>query len=229
MPGNGKVGPAMWKQVLIGLPLLLHAQSSWEFVGRAWFADPGSRIRAVQNGFGTDIDARGDLGITRTTLPEGGFAWRRGRSLLRFEYAPIDLTGDQTVSRTLVFRGQSYTVGTRIVSDLSVQHLQLSWAYQVVNAHDGRFRLGPMIEADGFLMRGSLGRSIRRSATDGGILRRAPLGRPGHGYPHPSRNRSLLAGGRDAGGQLRVFHRERSGAEGTRLETRTRHGGLSHF
>jgi hypothetical protein len=37
-----------------------------------------------------------------------------------------------------------------------VQHLQLSWAYQFVNAHDGRFRLGPMIEADGFLMRGSL-------------------------------------------------------------------------
>jgi hypothetical protein len=59
---------------LLGLPLLLHAQSSWEFVGRAWFADPGSRIRVEQNGFGTDIDARSDLGMTRTTLPEGGFA-----------------------------------------------------------------------------------------------------------------------------------------------------------
>jgi hypothetical protein len=75
---------------------------------------------------------------------------------LRFDYTPIDYTGDRIVTRTIVFRGQPFTVGTRVVSELEVRHLQLSWAYQFVNVHDGVFRIGPMVEADGFLMRGSL-------------------------------------------------------------------------
>jgi hypothetical protein len=147
----------MWKRILIGLPFLLHAQSSFEFTGRYWFTRMGSRIRVEQNGFGTDIDARRDLGMPDKNFPQGGFLWRRGRSLLRFEYTPIDYAGDRTVTRTILFHGQPFTVGTRVVSELEVQHLQLSWAYQFVNVHDGVFRIGPMVEADGFLMRGSLG------------------------------------------------------------------------
>ncbi len=42
------------------------------------------------------------------------------------------------------------------MSDVEIQHLQFSWAYQFIRVADGRFRLGPMVEADGFLMRGSL-------------------------------------------------------------------------
>lgn len=116
----------------------------------------GSRIRVEQNGFGTDIDARRDLGMPDTNFPQGGFTWQRGRSRVRFEYTPIDYSGDQTVARTIIFRGQPYTVGTRVVSELEVRHLQLSWVYQFIRTREGRFRIGPMIEADGFLMRGSL-------------------------------------------------------------------------
>jgi hypothetical protein len=146
----------MWKWLLVTVPFLVHAQNSFEFTGRAWFTTMGSRIRVEQGSIGTDIDARSDLGMSDTTFPQGGFAWRRGRSLLRFEYTPIDYTGDRTVTRTILFRGQPFTVGTRVVSELEVQTLQLSWAYQFINAHDGAFRLGPMVEADGFIMRGSL-------------------------------------------------------------------------
>ena len=43
-----------------------------------------------------------------------------------------------------------------MVSNLEVQHLQLGWSYQFINLGEGKFRLGPMAELNGFLMRGSL-------------------------------------------------------------------------
>jgi hypothetical protein len=115
-----------------------------------------SRIRVDAAGFGTDIDTRRDLGMPDTNFPEGDFTWQHGRNRVRFSYTPIDYTGDQTVTRTVVFRGQSYTAGTRVVSEIEMQHLQLSWAYQFIRVGEGKFRIGPMVEANGFLMRGSL-------------------------------------------------------------------------
>lgn len=115
-----------------------------------------SRIRVGANGLGADIDAQRDLGVADTNFPGGDFTWRRGRNRVRFSYLPIDYTGDQTVTRTILFRGQSYTVGTRVVSELEVEHLQLSWTNQFIRAGEGKFRIGPMLEADGFLMHSSL-------------------------------------------------------------------------
>jgi hypothetical protein len=132
------------------------AQQTVDFVGRYWMTQPGALVRVVVAGFGTDIDARRDLGIGDAGLPQGDFTWRRGRSLVTFSFTPIDYTGDQNVTRTLVFRGREYTVGTRVVSDLEINHLQLEWAYQFVRVHDGMVRVGPMVGADGFLMHGTL-------------------------------------------------------------------------
>jgi hypothetical protein len=115
-----------------------------------------SRIRVEAAGFGTDIDAQRDLGMTDTNFPDGDATWQHGRNRVRFSYTPIDYTGDQTVTRSIVFRGQSYTVGTRVVSEIEARHLQLSWANQFIRLHEGMFRIGPMVEADGFVLRGSL-------------------------------------------------------------------------
>lgn len=115
-----------------------------------------THIRVSSNGIGTEIDAKSDLGIPDTNFPSGNFTWQRGRSRLRFDYTPIDYSGDQTVTRTVVFGGREYTGGTRVVSDLEVRHLQLGWSYALVNVRRGVFRLGPLVEANGFLMRGSL-------------------------------------------------------------------------
>jgi hypothetical protein len=115
-----------------------------------------TRIRVEASGFGTDIDARRDLGMPDTNFPSGNFEWRHGRTRLRFDYTPIDYSGDETVTRTVLFGGREYTVGTRVVSNLEVRHLQLSWSYALLNVREGVFRLGPMTEINGFLMRGSL-------------------------------------------------------------------------
>jgi hypothetical protein len=115
-----------------------------------------NRIRIESNGFGTDIDTRADLGMDDANFPAGNFTWQHGRSRLRFDYTPIDYSGDQTVTRTVFFGGREYTVGTRVVSNLEVRHLQLGWAYYFVNVRNGKFRLGSLAEVNGFLLKGSL-------------------------------------------------------------------------
>jgi hypothetical protein len=132
------------------------AQSSLDLEGRYWITQTSARLRVERGGFGTDIDARRDLGIPDTNFPQGAITWTHGRNVLSFTYTPIDLAGDQTVTRTIVFRGVSYTIGTRVQSDLEVRHLELRWAFQFVRLADGRVRFGPMIEADGFLLKGSV-------------------------------------------------------------------------
>jgi hypothetical protein len=43
-----------------------------------------------------------------------------------------------------------------VVSNLEVQHLQLSRSYQFIHLREGKFRLGPVTELNGFLMGGTL-------------------------------------------------------------------------
>ena len=141
--------------LLIAVPLLT-AQSGVDLEGRYWATSMSTRIRVERGGFGTDIDARRDLGIPDAGFPQGSVTWTHGRNVLSFTYTPIDFAGDQTVTRTVVFRGRPYTVGTRVESELEVRHLELRWAFQFVRVADGRVRFGPMLEADGFFLRGAL-------------------------------------------------------------------------
>jgi hypothetical protein len=148
------------------LSALLRAQANLDLEGRYWMPQMSANLRVERGGSGTDIDARRDLGTPDTNFPQGAVTWTHGRNLLSFTYTPIDLTGDQTVSRTIVFRGVSYTIGTRVQSDLEVRHLELRWAFQFIRLADGRVRLGPMIEADGFASEGFRERASVISAGD---------------------------------------------------------------
>jgi hypothetical protein len=132
------------------------AQTSIDFTGRYWAPASSVRIRVEAGGFGTDIDGGRDLGFTDTGFPEGVVSLAHGRQRLTFTYTPIEYSADQNVNRTISFRGRQYTIGTRVVSDLEVRHLQLTWTWQFIHAENDKFRLGPVIETDGFLMHGAL-------------------------------------------------------------------------
>jgi hypothetical protein len=133
----------------------LWAQRAVEFEARYWFAATHSRMR-FDNG-GTDIDFKNDLGIQDANFPEGRFTYYgRGRSHLHFSYTPIEYSGDINATRTLFFGGKQYTVGSRVLTDFKIQHLQLGWAYQFVNIHNGVFKLGTLLQGNGFLMKGRL-------------------------------------------------------------------------
>ncbi|MCU1237688.1 MAG: putative exported protein [Candidatus Solibacter sp.] len=133
----------------------LSAQPHVELEGRYWFSQVNSKIRVEKQGLGTDIDVKNDLGFTDSDFPEGRAAVRWGHSRLSFDYTPIDFSGDRVVSRTLVFNGRTYSFGTQVISDLEAKHLQLGWTYQF-HLLGGRVKLGPMVEAHGFLLSGSL-------------------------------------------------------------------------
>ena len=133
-------------------PALL-AQNNLELEGRYWMPRMSGTLRVERGSFATDIDLRDDLGIPDDRFPQGSATLYRGAHRLRFQYTPIDYSGDQNVSRTVAFLGRLYTVGTRVRSDIEVRHLQLSWAYQFGNE---KFRVGPLVEANGFLLRGAL-------------------------------------------------------------------------
>jgi hypothetical protein len=142
--------------ILMLFPALLAAQQTIDFVVRYWIPQMSTRIRVEVGGFGTDIDGKTDLGFSDTNFPVGDFAWQKGRARVTFSYTPIDFTGDQNVNRTILFRGREYTVGTRVISELEVQQLQLTWAFQFIRAGHGIFRLGPMSAVNGFLLHGAL-------------------------------------------------------------------------
>jgi hypothetical protein len=146
------------KRLLLGglFGLCLCAQPTVDLEGRYWRTQLGSRIRVDRNGIGTDIDLVNDLGFHDTGFPEGKVTVQgSGGNRLSIAYTPIDFTGDQTVSRTIIFNGQPFTLGTRVVSGLEVKHLQLSWTYQFRFA-GGAVRVGPLIHANGFLLSGRL-------------------------------------------------------------------------
>ena len=138
------------------VPALLIAQPAFEAEGRYWIPQMRSTLLVQRNGFGTDIDAKQDLGMSDTNFPLGQVSFEYGRQRLQFSYTPIDFTGDNVVTRTIVFNGRQYTLGTRIVSELQAQHLQLNWSWEFLRFHEGLVKLGPMLEADGFLLSGRL-------------------------------------------------------------------------
>jgi len=55
--------------VVVFCGLAAVAQDTVEFEGRYWIPQFSSRLRVTAGGFGTEVDARHDLGIPDTNLP----------------------------------------------------------------------------------------------------------------------------------------------------------------
>jgi len=133
----------------------LSAQPSFEIEGRYWFSQIDAKLRVQSQGVGTDIDGKTDLGLTDSGFPEGRGAVRWGHNKLQFAYTPISFSGERVVTRTLIFNGRTYAFGTRVISNLEVDHLQLGFT-RYFSIHEGLVKLGPIVEANGFLLSGTL-------------------------------------------------------------------------
>jgi len=71
---------------------------------------------------------------------------------LRLAYSQVAYSGDETIERTIEFAGETYTVGTRVITDFDVKYLRLGWAWQFINIANGRVKLGTLLEAKGALI-----------------------------------------------------------------------------
>jgi len=137
--------------LFIPINMVLADDVKVEFEGRYWITNLSGSAKVVDHGIGTDIDFKSDLGLTNKNFPEGRFTWYTGpNSRLRLAYTQIDYSGDKDIARILEFNGKTYTLGTRVITDLKVNYLKLGWIWQFIHTADGVFKLGTVLEAKGF-------------------------------------------------------------------------------
>ena len=124
-----------------------------EFEGRYWITDLTAKAKVTDSGIGTEIDFKADLGIKDEDFPDLRFTWYTGpKSKLRLAYTQVAYSGDKNIERTIEFGGSTYTVGTRVITDLDVKYLRLGWAWQFINIANGKVKFGTLVEAKGFFI-----------------------------------------------------------------------------
>lgn len=120
-------------------------------------SDAVNRARIDAPQLFTEIDFERDLGLEDRGFPDVTVTVRpTARHRLRFGFTPFRWDGDAQVVRTIQFGNQTYSLGTRVISRLDLDHARLGWSWQFIEAADGRFRLGPLVEAHGLWFDASL-------------------------------------------------------------------------
>lgn len=128
-----------------------------EFEGIYWIADLTAEARITENGIGTEVDFKTDFGLEDKNFPEGRFTWHTGpKSKIRLAFTQIQYSGDKIVERTIEFGGETYSIGTQVITDFDVTYLRLGWAWQFINIADGKLKFGTLLEAKGFWVDASL-------------------------------------------------------------------------
>jgi len=147
MARNGSAWLASTFLALLAWPGAAQEQPRFALEGWYWRGDLEASARVSDGAIGTLFDFKQDLGLTDKDVPEGRFVWTIGpHSRLRFAYLDVAYHGDATVTRTIEFSGVTYTVGTRVLTDLEKQYMRVGWVWQFVRSAGGKFRLGTILE-----------------------------------------------------------------------------------
>jgi hypothetical protein len=139
--------------ILIFTPCLAFAQKgpTLELEGRYWIPDLSGKVKASETFINTEVDFKRDLGIKDENFPEARLTWYTGpKSKIRLAYTQAGFDGDENLDRTIEFNGQTYTVGTRVETDVKVRYLRLGWAWQFIDIGEGVVKLGTLLEGKGF-------------------------------------------------------------------------------
>jgi len=141
----------------IGVAAAGEQRATLELEGRWWMPNLSAEGKVEQDDIGTEIDFKNDLGLADKDFPFGRLTWYIGpNSRLRASYTPISYSGDTAITKQIIFDGTTYTAGSRVITDLSVQYITFGWVWQPINIANGTFKLGPQIDLKGFLIDASL-------------------------------------------------------------------------
>jgi hypothetical protein len=99
-----------------------------------WNPDPDLEISSESLGIiGTTINGVTDLGFERSTFQDFRVVLRPSRKFkFRFGYTPIKYEGDTTLTRTIVFNGQRYTIGLPVTSLLEWKSWRFGIEYDLI-------------------------------------------------------------------------------------------------
>ena len=142
--------------VLVGAAVLVAtsaASQTLELEGRFWPATLTATVNVT--GGRTDIppelttiNLKDDLGLKDKNLADWRLTLTTGpHSRLRVGYLTMNYSADQTLHRTVVFNGTTYTVGTRVLTSLGLDYWRLGWIWYFTGTSSDTVRFGSLLEA----------------------------------------------------------------------------------
>jgi hypothetical protein len=124
---------------------------------RYWPAELAGRLDLADlrdNEFFADLDPINDLGLEEDDTYEARVSFRPSRGwVARLAWLPLSFKGDVTIDGMI----GAIPISPRVQTSLEIDYARAGLAWQLVATRDGRFRLGPMIEAKGFRGEAAIG------------------------------------------------------------------------
>ena len=124
-----------------------------ELEGRYWPAALTATVRVtgdhaeVPSDIST-INLKSDLGLKDKDLKDFRLTLFTGpNSRLRMAYVKMDYSADQNITRTILFNGQLYTVGTRVLTTLNLDYWRYGWVWEFVGGPFSKVKFGTLLEA----------------------------------------------------------------------------------
>lgn len=89
--------------------------------GMYWFPDLSAQVQTFDPApAGTRFDAKDDLGVGDEDFLSGEAFVRLGRVHFRVGYTPVDFDGNNTLTREIVFAGQTFSAAENVISRLDM-------------------------------------------------------------------------------------------------------------
>jgi outer membrane protein len=145
------------KRTCLALPLLLAilllplSSSAFEIGARGYYWFPsldGTAKVDEANIIGTTIDFENDLGIEDENYPSGEVFVGVGKHHLSLAYTDIDYSGRKTLSRSVVFKGETYAFNSLVTSSIEYQMIDFHYQYDFVDLENvlAGFSLGAVFQ-----------------------------------------------------------------------------------
>ena len=103
-----------------------------------------AQLDSTNLGLGTNIDFEQALGMdTQKTVPDAFFRWRFAeRWRLEAEYFELNRTGDKVVQQDITWNGQTFVVGTEVLSKFNFSDIRTSVGYSFFKTKDKELGVG---------------------------------------------------------------------------------------
>jgi len=110
---------------------------------------PSGDMAAEVNGIGSTVDLESDLGLDDSSNIIAEAAFSLGDVKVTLGYMPLSFEGDSILSRTIIFDGEVYSAGSRVMSNLDVDILDAGLTWYFINVDDvpTRVQLGVELSA----------------------------------------------------------------------------------